>query len=521
MITGKYAVVSKNIITGEEVVKHTQDNLITDYGMNYFGDGSKTKTANQAWSLKDCGVWLKDFADPTEKLEELRLDYLTGLLQNDIRTKFVYDHNSTPVESNNVLYDDGKVCYIETTNTYTFDQGAIVGDMYGAYIGCVDDYGTQAYINYNDQRMYPWLYSPNRTGATYIYDRVFSIFSALKFRDASGAPKVIPVEPIEQIFIKYTLRRYLPKYVAPKVFNFETEAGTTHSCKIEPTYWDNNYNGFWSSSSYRNAFSKFKTTYADKYEGVTVYNVAGTGSSYPQNNNNMGISVQTYIPYSYKQNIVYNLGIECYNQPIAKIDFYNSMGAMRATFTPPVPKNNTLATTFTLGWGWGREEDLITNFTEIPFINSDFNTDLSDWSLSETSPLIHYTEHEKSVVSLRVKNTIETLSQTLDVSSQILENRRITVQYKTEGSFSTLFNIVLTYLDSEDSVLIQDIVSTSSDNISNINDVKFIQKDVPLLGITAQKIKVTFTLKTNNTENAFISLTDLRFLLNNVTPIKG
>ena len=521
MIVGKYTVMSRNSETGEEVVRHVQDNLITDYGMNYFGSDAKTKTANAEWSLKDCGVWLKDFPDPTIQLEELRLDYLTGLLETEIRTKFVYNYNRNPYESGNITFDDGKVCYIETTYTYAFDQGAIVGDMYGAYIGCVDNYGTQAYINHSDPRMYPWLYAPNKVGATYIYDQVFSIFSALKFKDAEGLPKFLPVQPIEQIFINYTLRRYLPKYVPPKVFNFETEAGTSHICKIEPTYWDTDYYGYWNTYSYRNAFTKFKTSYADKYQSLTLYNPAGAGVSYPHTNDYMGISAVPYIPYSYKQNIIYSLSISCYNQPISKIDFYNSMGAMRATFTPPIPKDNTLATSFTMGWGWGRQEDLITNFVPIYLTNPKFTPDLTGWTIPEITSLITYNQREQTSVSLRVKDKVESLSQVLDVSQQILEDRRVTVQYKSEGNLASLDSIELEYLTAEDVSLVKDLVDTSGNNVSDNTYTKFIQRDVPVAGITAQKIKITLTLKTTNSDNAFISVTDVRLLLNNITPIRG
>lgn len=521
MMIGKYTVVSKNTETGEESIKHEQNNLITDYGMNYFAQGSRTTTANAEWSVKDCGVWLKDFPDPSVTQVELPLDYVTGLLQNDIRTKFVFNYGNNPSESGNITFDDGKVCYIETTYTYTFDQGAIVGDMYGAYIGCADTYGTQTYINYSDPRMYPWMYDLKRSGGTYIYDHCFSIFSALKFKDAAGLPILLSVAPIEQIFIRYTLRRYLPKYVPPKVFNFETEAGTSHKCIIEPTYWDEDYNGYWSTYSSRNAFTKFKTTYADKYQSLTLYNPSGGSYSYPHNNDTISITVLPYTNYSYKQNIRYSFGINNYNQAIAKIDFFNSMGAMRATFTPPVPKNNTLATSFEMGWGWGREEDLITNFRSILFVNPNFATDLTGWVIPEVTSLINYTQNGKTAISLRTKNKTEVISQTLNLSAEILENRRVTLQYQTEGNLASLFSIKLDYLDSEGVSLATDTIDTSKEVITDINLTKYLQRDVPVAAITAQSVIVSYTLKTNNTDSAFISLTGTRMLLNNLTPIIG
>lgn len=528
MIVGKYTVMSRNTLTGEETVKHEQENLITDYGLNYFAEGSRTKTANASWELKDCGVWLKEFPEPSVLLEELPLKYLTGLLDSDIRTHFVYNHNTTPTSAySDVKYDDGEVCYTEATLTYTFNQGAIVGDMHGVYLGCVDAYGPNGYINYNDGRMYPWLYNKNSGGATYIYDHAFSIFSAIKFKDAEGLNTVIPVVPVEQIFIKYTLRRYLPKYVPPRKFNFTTEAGTSHVCTIEPRYWDANYNGsYYDNYNYgdgtkRSAFSKFRTHNSETSQAVGIYTTDSSGTTATNGTGNISITTKGYTNYSYKQDVTYYLNIHYYNKPIKFIDFYNTMGSVRATFEPPLPKDNTLATTFDLGWGWGREEDLVTNFERVTVVNKDFETNLTGWTLEESSPLIHYVQSTVPSVSLRAKNKQAKISQVLDVSQTIIENRRVTCKFKLEGVSASLANITFTYLTTEDVVLATDVVNTSTTAITNIKTPQYIQRNVPVEAITAQKIKVTLNLSTNNSDSSYISVAGIDVLLNNVTAISG
>lgn len=527
MIQGKYTVMSRNTLTGEETIKHEQNNLITDYGLNYFADGSRTKTANASWELNHCGVWLKEFEEPSVLLEELPLKYLTGLLDSDIRTHFVYNHNTTPTsEYTDVTYDDGETCYVESTYTYTFSQGAIVGDMHGVYLGCANQYGPNGYINYNDGRMYPWLYGQNKSGATYIYDHAFSIFSAIKFKDEEGLNTVIPVVPVEQIFIKYTLRRYLPKYVPPRKFNFSTEAGTSHVCTIEPTYWDANYNGSYYGGNYgdtsrRSAFSKFRTHNSESYNAVYIHSPDGSSTTAINGTSNISISHRGYTNYSYKQDASYYMNIHFYNKPIDYINFYNTMGSVRATFVPPLPKDNTLATTFVLGWGWGREEDLVTNFEDVSVVNGNFETDLSGWTLEEDSPLIRYVQRDKPSVSLRTRNKQATISQVLDVSQTIIEDRRITCKFKLEGNVANLATIGFIYLSDEDVVLATDVVNTASKPIADNRVPQFVKRVVPKEAITAQKIKLVLTLSTTNSDSAYISVSDIEVILNNVSPIIG
>ena len=520
MIEGKYTVVSKNTLTGVETIKHEQVNLITDYGLNYFGENSKTKTTNSNWELEDCGVWLEDFAEPSVLLEELPLTYLTGTLEEPFRNHFVYNYNTTPTLTNNRTFDDGTSCYIESTMMYTFNQGALVGDMFGVYLGCSNPYGTSSHIKYNDKRVYPWYYNPKSTsGGTSIQDHAFSIFSALKFKDDSGVNTSIPVTSIEQIFIRYTLRRYLPKYVAPRVFNFETDAGTSHVCTIEPRYWDPNYNGSYYSNS-RSAFTKFRSFNAENSSSIGVF---GGGSSTSASSGTTGFysGNYAYVNNSYRQGTSYSMSIEFFNKPIEYIDFYNTMGSVRAVFTPPIPKDNTLSTSFQLYWGWGREEDLITNFEDISVINPNFEEDLSGWDIGIDSPLIHFIQREKPSLSLRIPNKNVTFSQTLDISDTILEDRRITCKFKLEGVTANLASITLEFLTNEDEVLSTTVLGTSNMSVGSLNSPLFVQKNIPVEAITAQKIKATFKLSTNSGAGSYISITDIEFILNNITAITG
>ena len=69
-ISGRYEIQILRHETGELETVHEQDNLITDYGLNFFGIGSKTITTKTDWELNRCAVWLKDFPDPTTSLTE-------------------------------------------------------------------------------------------------------------------------------------------------------------------------------------------------------------------------------------------------------------------------------------------------------------------------------------------------------------------------------------------------------------------------------------------------------------------
>lgn len=526
MVEGHYEIYGYNPSTGEEHLKHTQNNLITDYGLNYFGSGAKTKTSNSDWNVNDCGVWLRDFPDPTTLLEELPLKYLTAPLDEDFRTHFVYNHNRDPSTVNHKRFDDGETCYIETTLRYSFDQGAIDGDMFGAYIGTADSYGSNAYIKYSDPRMYPWKFNPDSTGSTYIYDHAFSIFSALKFKNEEGESISIPVDPIEQIFINYTVRKYLPKYVAPKKFTFTTKQGTIHECKVKPRDWDSNYNGSrrsWDRYDYdsaRTAFIKFRPNYSETKRGFVVDD--GDGSSDSEwNNSSIGMSVRGYVPYSYTQEVGYSLNIHAFNKPIAHADFYNSMGSVRAYFDPPIPKDNTLATSFSMSWEWGRGEDLVLGFDKISLTNPNFSEDLTGWVDEETSNIVPFTEGDYSVASLRSSNTSGIISQEIDLSSKILENRRITIKYRAVGSKASVQSIELDYKDVDGAVLGSSTIDCSKNSISNIENTLFEKHNIPEEYFTAQTIEMKINLSTDNSEDAYISITGLEFLINDMTEIVG
>lgn len=526
MVEGRYEIYGYNPTTGEEHLKHTQKNLITDYGLNYFGSGAKTKTSNSDWNITDCGVWLRDFPEPTTLLEELPLKYLTAPLDEDFRTHFVFNHNRDPSTVSHKRFDDGENCYIETTLKYSFDQGAISGDMFGAYIGTANSYGSRAYIKYSDPRMYPWQYNPDSTSSTYIYDHAFSVFSALKFKNEEGESISIPVDPIEQIFIHYTVRKYLPKYVAPKKFTFTTKQGTVHECKVKPRDWDSNYNGSdrnWTNSGYdyaRTAFRKFSPTYSETYLGFRVYNEDGSSNT-EWSNSNIGMGIKSYVPYSYTQEVWYSLNIHAFNKSIAYADFYNTMGSVRAYFDPPIPKDNTLATSFSMSWGWGREEDLVVGFDKINITNPNFSEGLAGWTVADSSEIQSFNEDEHPVASLRSRNTSETISQEIDLSSKILENRRITIKYRAKGNRASVQSIELDFKDVDNVVLGSSTIDCSGNSVSNIENTLFEKHTIPEEYFTAQTIEMKINLSTENSEDAYISVTGLEFLINDMTEIVG
>lgn len=65
-----------------------------------------------------------------------------------------------------------------------------------------------------EKRRTSW--SPNDNNYQNIYDHVYSIFSAIKLKNPDGSQKIIKVNKLDQLYIRYTLRKYMPKYVSAK-----------------------------------------------------------------------------------------------------------------------------------------------------------------------------------------------------------------------------------------------------------------------------------------------------------------
>lgn len=516
MISAKYKIISLDTTTGIESLKHEQSNLITNYGMNYFANGSKTKTTKSDWSLNNCGVWLKDIENPTKLLEELPLLYATDDTSQDFRTTFIFNDDTSPTLISNVRFDDGKECYIESTYEYKFRQGVIKGSVYGVYLGCANSYGPGAYLKDSNNKMYPWYYNPAGTDSHWVYDHIFSIFSAIKFKNEEGLETPITVEPIEQIFIRYTLRKYLPKYISPKTFEFTTDAGTSHTCKVEPRYFDTEFNGSYYSSNERNAFTKF-SGYTENYNRAIVISPTNETLGNTSNSDRFYVSDAAYVNNSYKQSTNYTLNISGFNRPIKYMDYFNSMGSVRATFTPPIPKDNTLETYFNMSWSWGDKEDLKVDFIPLIVYNDNFETDLLGWDLDDASSLIWYEEEDTKGISLRVKNKIQNLSQTHDTSLLTLTNARITTQFKLKGNLGRLSNVKHEFLDEEGLVLATVTKATNNLAVNSFNNNLYTHVEVPVEGSLAKEIRTTFTLVTDNTDNSYITLTGIKISLSNMT----
>lgn len=521
-----YTLETRNIETGEVKVVHTQKNLITDYGLNYFGSGSKTTTANQNWTLNDCGVWLKDFPEPSIELAELKIPYRTGIETMENRTKFLHNvgNSGSSPSYGTSHYDDGQVCYMEETRTYTFPHKYLVGDMYGVYLGCFQQYGDSSYIKRDSLGTYPWLYNPKSTGHDYVYDHVFSVFSAIKFKDASGLSKSIPITEIEQLFIRYTLRRYLPKYAAPKKYSMTTSLGTSHEVTVEPRWWISNYAGTTNSSNYYSPFRSYTNsrTYSELgYESVVSFEGSGTYSNYDN------VGVFGYVKDSLKQASRFSYDLNDANGKIKHIDVSSNMGTMRVSFNPPVVKNNERKFNFVLEWTWGREEDLYINRDEIVLVNPNFETDLTGWTTQEGTLLVQNEISGKPTVYLSGTNKTEVISQELPLDSLLtLEDKRLSLTWEMASKNALIGDIMLEYKKPSEEELAPDelVHAQTITGIMNNSSLElskhYTHFRIPVEALGATKVEVKIKMRTN-TSDPFLALTNIQSFISNMTPVTG
>ena len=520
-----YTVKSKNLETGEVETLHTQSNLITDYGLNYFGDGSKTKTSQSDWNLDSCGIWLQDFPEPTVQLEELLVPYRSGAPGLDVRTKFRHNVNNSGSSPSYSVYgfDDGLVCYSEQTRTYTFPHKYIVGDMYGIYLGCFNEYGEYDYYPQNDPRVYPWVYTPNNNSSTYISDYVFSIFSAIKFKDpVTDLPKSIPVAEIEQIFIEYTLRRYLPKYTKPKVYQMTSSMNTEHTVTVQPR---------WNSSSYysptqdvnnwRSPFAKFDTYY--QYMDVPTNQVHysdGSVEDFYDHTNYFSSSVLPYKNNSYRQGCRYYYDLNAANKKIKHIMVGCNMGSMHVTFDPPIEKTIERKFNLALEWNWATGDVLQISRDPLAVSNNMFDIDLSDWILEEPTSIIRNELNTIPALYLSGVNKTNTFSQDIDLSEHILTNRRLTILWDSAKKGSSVQELILEYKDENDLVIhtqkVTDIFSEESLSFKR----SYSQFMIDALAVTGQKVNVKFKLKTRAPADSFIAINNIQMYITNMTPIE-
>lgn len=524
MLQAKYEVWSKNTETGEEILKHTQSNLITNYGLNYFGSGSRTKTTNSDWSLNNCGIWLKEFPTPSKELVELSVPYASGAGDLDVRTKFKHNVDQGPWLEGPVRYfDDGEVAYREETLVYPFRHKYIVGDMYGIYLGCFNSTGNQGYYMRKDPRMYPWEYNSGSSDYRYVYDHVFSIFSAIQFKDENGEPKTIPVTEIEQIFIKYTIRKYFPKYSPPKTFTITTSVGTSHNVILRANWGDREYISREYSTNYRRATQKFSPAYSDSsqtWSDITLTAPDGTSSNYRDNyNNDYSYQVKPYITDSYKQSVNYFFNLNAFNKPIKTIQAANSMGAIVLEIDPPIEKTNEKTLNFTLEWGWGREEDIIVNFSNLVLKNPKFEIDLSDWNLINPDNIVRNTVDNYTALFFSGASKTSSLSQTIELNNANLQNRRIHFKWKQKNSGASIKSIKIEYIDADGGVLDTQTLTDMKDLYYSTFTNTYSIANISTRGLQAQSLKITYDLASNSSTSAYLAITDLKILLSNMTAL--
>ena len=520
-----YTVKSKNLETGNIKTLHTQRNLITDYGLNYFGSGSTTKTSKSAWSLNNCAIWMQDFDEPTVQLEELIVPYKSGIPLLDIRTKFLHNVGDSGWSPQYSVYgfDDGLTCYSEQTRTYTFPHKYIVGDMYGIYLGCFDEFGDYAYFPQNDPRVYPWTYQANSNSSTYTKDHVFSIFSAIKFKDpVTKLPKSIPVAEIEQIFIEYTLRRYLPKYTKPKVYKMTSSMNTEHTVTVQPK-WDTStyFNPTQDVNNYRSPFAKFDTYY--QYMDVPTNQVHysdGTSESFYDHTSNFSRSVLPYKNNSYRQGCRYYYDLNAANKKIKNITVGCNMGTMHVTFDPPIEKTIERKFNFALEWNWATGDVLQISRDPLAVSNSMFDIDLSDWILEEPTGIIRNELNAVPALYLSGVNKTNTFSQDIDLSEHILTNRRLTILWDSAKKGSSVQELLLEYKDENDLVIHTQNVTNIFSEDSLTFKRSYSQFMIDALAVTGQKVNVKFKLKTGAPADSFIAVNNIQMYITNMTPIE-
>lgn len=523
MLQAKYEVWSKNTETGEELLKHTQSNLITDYGLNYFGSGSRTKTTNSDWGLNSCGIWLKEFPTPSKDLTELFVPYASGANDLDVRTKFKHNVDQGPSLEGPVRYfDDGEIAYREETLVYPFRHKYIVGDMYGIYLGCFNSTGNQGYYLRKDLRMYPWDYDPNSSEYRYVYDHVFSIFSAIQFKNEDGEPKTIPVTDIEQIFIKYTIRKYFPKYSPPKTFKITTSVGTSHDVIVRANWGDREYISREHNTNSRRATQRFSPEYYDSsqtWSVITLTSSDGTSTNYTNGSGDFSYQVKPYVNNSYKQSTQYFFNLNAFNKPIKTIQAGNSMGAIVLEITPPIEKTNEKTLNFALEWGWGREEDIIVNFLNLVLKNPKFEIDLSDWNLINPDNIVRNTLDNYTTLFFSGASKTSSLSQTVELSNTSLQNKRIHFKWKQKNSGASIKGIKIEYIDADGGVLDTQILTDMKDLYYSTFTNTYSIANVSTKGLQAQSLKITYDLASNSSTSAYLAITDLEILLSNMTAL--
>lgn len=517
MFQGFYEICTKNMETGEVSVKHTQKNIITDYGLNYFSPNARTKTSNNYWSIDHCGVWLKNFDDPNPSLEELVVPYLTGNQDDELRDKFRHTTTMSDPHYNYTIYDDGKTYYMESTLTYTFRHKYIVGDIYGVYIGRFDSFGRGEYIYDSSPSTYPWTYDKKSSSGTHVYDHVFSIFSALKFKNNGGDNISIPVSEIEQLFIRYTVRQYFPKYARPSEGTFETEMGTTHKVTCEPIWWSDNYAGTDYSRTSVQKLSNNSNNHAHSvadlyYENTKEWDRYFSHSSY------FSHGLDNYTPNSLTQSSWVHFDLRSGNGTIKHADLASTMGYARLTFDPPIEKNNERKLTLRMNWRWGRF-DIDSSTQELVVKNPRFETDLSEWVLKDSSELVRNEFEGKGSIYLSGSSKIDSFSQILDLSENMMEHRRIGIFWEQKSKDAKVSSIKVEYMEETDDILTTQTFDKLSDSNAENFEKRYYLFRVPTEAVTAQRARVIFNLSTGRDSTSFIAISNITSTITDMTPI--
>lgn len=524
-ISGRYEIQILRHETGELETVHEQDNLITDYGLNFFGVNSKTITTKSEWDLNRCAVWLKDFPDPTTSLTEKFLPYKSTPSFED---KHYFKHGDSERDYNNSYYDDGEICYAETTRSYRFGQGYIVGDVYGVYLGCLDLYDTNSYkyvVNSNREETYPW--SPNDNNYQNIYDHVYSIFSAIRLKNPDGSQKIIKVNKLDQLYIRYTLRKYMPKYVSAKSTVINTSRGTRHTVTVQPQWWERNYAPTAGNQSYPiNTFQKITNNYVytNLSAEIRIQDINGSEFfSRPYSYDNYSSSASPYVNNSYRQRFNYYINFYTANKNISYVYLGSNFGVMQLKIDPPIEKTDERDFSLSLEWSWGRDGDLYINRDSLVVVNNNFtDPDLSAWNLNKpTMQTVTERGDKKALTFLsNVQNDTATATTSVDLSAFDLTNTLLNIMWKQSGYGEAVQDVKLTYKAENG-----DVLATKNLDIPNQGDtdnVTFISNyaitDTPIAALTAATVEITFVQRVYKFPVNVSAITDIKVKLTNNTP---
>lgn len=292
-LAGRFKLVATNSQGKERVLADWFDNLILDAGLNRLGTGG-------AIDRMSVGS-----GNSTPTVGQTALDALLGTTTSQ---------STSPVRG----YDSVGNQYVFIRWTYRFAAGVVVGNV--AEVGA------------------GWS-----TG----------LFSRALIKDSDGSPTTVTVLSDETLDVIYEVRVYLPSDVTDTL----TISGVTHNIVLRPeqisnlssSYWDFN-TGFNSGLGSPNSSAGGGQTYGPGALGGILVAPGGAAIS----GSSAFAGVGSYVNNSNERIYRNTFGLTSGNAPIYNMSFYSRIGAYKASFDPPIAKDNTKVLTIDWKITWAR-----------------------------------------------------------------------------------------------------------------------------------------------------------------------